>query len=60
MNKIEKIKKLLNEIGHPEITVKERDDIVFLEGELSSWDDIVNIGLKISKTKLYSHVVNNI
>lgn len=60
MNNIEKIKKILNEMGHHEITVKEREDIVFLEGELSSWDDIVNIGLKVSKTKLYSHVVNNI
>ena len=29
MNKIEKIKKLLNEMGHSEIGVKERDDIVF-------------------------------
>lgn len=29
MNNIEKIKKILNEIGHSEINVKERDDIVF-------------------------------
>lgn len=60
MNKKEKIKKILNETGHPEINVKKRDDIVFLEGELSSWNDIVNIGLKVSKAKLYTHTVNNI
>ncbi len=60
MKRLEKIKKLLKEEGLSSISPSEREDILFLDGELSSWEQIVGIGLKASKTKLYSHVVNNI
>lgn len=60
MKKLDKVRKILTEYDCAQISVHERDDIVFLEGELNSWDKIVTIGKKISKTGLYSHVVNNI
>lgn len=60
MKKIDKIYKLLLKKGYSSINLEEKEDIIFLSGELSSWDEIVDIGLMVSKTKLYSHVVNNI
>ena len=60
MKKMDKVKKILTEYDCTQISVHERDDIVFLEGEMDSWDKIVAIGKKVSKSRLYSHVVNNI
>ena len=60
MNSISKVEKLLRKNGYDSILVGERDDIVFLRGELDSWDDVVEAGKIVAKTKLYSHVVNEI
>lgn len=59
MKKIDKIKKLINELGY-NVIAKEKDDIIFLEGELDSYEKVFELGHKVAKTKLYSHVVNNI
>ena len=53
MKKMDKIYKLLLKKGYSSINLEEKEDIIFLSGELSSWDEIVDIGLMVSKTKLY-------
>ena len=60
MKNIDKTKKLLAKHGYENIAVKERDDIVFLGGSLDHWDDIVECGKIVAKTKRYAHVVNDI
>ena len=60
MNNIDKIKKVLSKNGYSSISCHERDDIIFLDGELDDYNEIVKCGKLIAKTKLYSHVVNDI
>ncbi len=59
MKKLDKVKKLINKFGY-NVIAKEKDDIIFLEGELDSYDKVFEVGHEVAKTKLYSHVVNNI
>ena len=60
MGNLEKVKKLLVKNNLSSINVLEKDDIIFLSGELDNWDKIVETGKLVVSTKLYSHVVNEI
>ena len=60
MEKIKKIQKLLAKNNFSSIKVKEREDIIYLSGELDVYEDIVNVGKLVASTKLYSHVVSEI
>ena len=60
MKSIEKVRKLLLKNNYDSIEVSERDDIVFLKGVLTDWNDIVKCGKLVAGTKLFSHVVNEI
>ncbi len=60
MSNLGKVKKLLLKDGYKDISLSERDDIIFLAGEMDKWSDIVNCGKLVAKAKLYSHVVNDI
>ena len=60
MSNLSKVSKILTKNGFDKIEVKERDDIVFLNGVLTDWNEIVRCGKLVSGTKLYSHVVNDI
>ena len=60
MTKVNKVAKLLAKKSFSNIEVTDRDDIVFLRGELDKWEDVVECGKIVAKSKLYSHVVNEI
>lgn len=59
MSKIKKVHQILN-IYSKNLTFKIEDKLIFLSGELSNYQDIVDVGLKISKTHLFEHVINDI
>ena len=57
---LEKVRKLLKKNNYNNVVVSEIDDVVFLNGEMTSWSEIVACGRLVAKSKLYSHVVNDI
>ena len=60
MSNLNKVVELLNKNNYSSIKVSEREDIVFLNGELTNYQEIVKVGKLVAGTKLYSHVVNDI
>jgi len=59
MNKLEKLNKLINK-KYKDIKVNSKDDIAFLSGEVNDYDTKVNIGFIAAKSKLFTHIVNEI
>ena len=60
MSNLYKVNKLLLNSEFPNIRAREKDDIVFLNGELDDYNKIVEVGKLVAESKLYSHVVNDI
>lgn len=57
---IKKIQKRLNSSFDGKVTASYRDNSIVLEGELSSWDDIVKACYMAAKRYSKTHVVNDI
>lgn len=57
---IKKIQKRLNSSFDGKVTASYRDNSIVLEGELSSWDDIVKACYTAAKRYSKTHVVNDI
>ena len=57
---IKKIQKRLNSSFGGKVTASYRDNSIVLEGELSSWDDIVKACYTAAKRHSKTHVVNDI
>lgn len=59
MSKINKVNSILSSFPYT-LSSKERDNIIFLMGEVNTYEEKLVIGEKIAKLKAYEHVVNDI
>jgi len=59
MNTVDKLKKIISK-KYEGINVTSRDDIAYLTGEVNEYLKKVDIGFIASKSKLFTHIVNNI
>lgn len=59
MKRIDIVRRIISEYS-PSISFKEEDDLIYLSGSLDKYQDVVSLGLKIAKTHLYEHVINNV
>ena len=59
MSKINKVNSILSSFPYS-LSSKERDNIIFLTGEVNTYEEKFLIGEKIAKLKAYEHVVNDI
>lgn len=59
MSKINKVNSILSSFPYS-LSFKERDNIIFLTGEVNTYEEKLAIGEKIAKLKAYEHVVNDI
>lgn len=59
MNKESKLKKLLKKAPF-KVEAKEKDNIIFLYGEATNYQDVLDLCRAIRMAKLYEHIVNKI
>lgn len=59
MSKVNKLNKLLKKAPF-KVKAKEKDNIIFLYGETSNYQDVLNLCKDIKNAKLYEHIVNKI
>lgn len=59
MRKNKKVQQILNKFSK-NLSYRIENNLIFLNGELSNYQDIVNVGIQISKTHLFEHVINDI
>ena len=60
MSSIGKINRKLSARFGGRVSARAQDRVLYLEGELSSWDDIVAAGLMSAKSRKYEGLVNDI
>lgn len=59
MSKINKVNSILSSSPYT-LSSRERDNIIFLTGEVNTYEEKLAIGERIAKLKAYEHVVNDI
>ena len=59
MSKINKVNSILSSYPYS-LSSKERDNIIFLTGEVNKYEEKLSIGERVAKLKAYEHVVNDI